>query len=634
MCFLAVLTAANRRLFAEPIYDDGDSALNSILIHQAKRFQLLTGSNSRMGFAHPGPGILYVLAASEVLFHGWLHLVPAPHNAYMLGALCLNATLLGFSLMILAAHWKSWVAVAVALAVFLGYFGYHGTLASHWLPHLYFAMYFTFAIAAGSVAAGGMRHLPLLGLAGSLAVHGHVCFVAFVLPIAAVAFVAVLARYRFQGRRLLAENRRSWIGLGIVVGIFVLPILLHSTFRYPGEIGKYLSYARSNQAGGNDAEGSVGFLLRCLTDDAAHPKRLALALLVAAGLSVFKRVSGAQVAVTRALIGVALLTTAISFYYVSRSVDDLQFTYVGIYYGSMFLLVLTIAAINAAVLASRNAFAAGVVVLASGFVGGYAVASGKFLNPYNGDPTIPTMIEALERQSPEGAAPILVTFDFRLWPVVAGVVVEMERRGKPVYLADEYWTFLFTKRFTQLPEDLLRRHPRRLDFTQPGMAFAPIVVQTATVAVQESDTHCRLGSEIVFDDHVRPFSRDGLTGGGPDGKWTTGSRAVLALDFDPIEQPVELTVVADAFVPEQHPRTTVNVIVNDQVVDHWTFQAGDGQAPRRTVLSPAIVNRQWPLQIVFETPDACSPAELGLSKDPRRLALCLHRLRLDELGAK
>jgi hypothetical protein len=56
----------------------GDTASNSLLILDAKRFHLFTGNYSNAGFYHPGPVTLYVFALGEIVFHDWLGLTKSP----------------------------------------------------------------------------------------------------------------------------------------------------------------------------------------------------------------------------------------------------------------------------------------------------------------------------------------------------------------------------------------------------------------------------------------------------------------------------------------------------------------------------------------------------------------------------
>src|SRR4030095_479076 len=92
--FAAALLYHNAYLLREPIYEESDSAANSLLVLKAKRLELLHGHYSRFQFYHPGPGILYILAGAELLVHDVLGMVPAEHNAHMLAHLLLNAALL------------------------------------------------------------------------------------------------------------------------------------------------------------------------------------------------------------------------------------------------------------------------------------------------------------------------------------------------------------------------------------------------------------------------------------------------------------------------------------------------------------------------------------------------------------
>jgi hypothetical protein len=290
------------------------------------------------------------------------------------------------------------------------------------------------------------------------------------------------------------------------------------------------------------------------------------------------------------------------------------------------LLILAVLGMNLATLASRKYFAMCVVALLAGVLAIGSVARGMFHNPKSSEPQIPAFIEAVERESQGDQVPFIVSFDHGVWDFVAAFVVEMDRRGKPVYLADESYTFLFTKRYTQLPEGLLSCHPRFLDFTVPGEASFRVIAQTEEVVVQEADLHYRLGSEFLLPKQERGSGLKGWAGE----KWT-GRRSELVMEVDPVYCDVKLTVVAEAFVPEQHPETCVNVIVNDQTVSQWKFQAGESVAPRNAVLPADLVNKQRPLHIVFESPDACSPAALGLSGDGRHLAMNVHQLWLSKI---
>ena len=94
VAFAALQIAHNRHLFAQPIHEEGDPATVSLLVMKAKRLELLHGHCSRLGFYHPGPGLIYALAGAEVVLHDLIGIVPAPHNAHMIGQLLLAAALI------------------------------------------------------------------------------------------------------------------------------------------------------------------------------------------------------------------------------------------------------------------------------------------------------------------------------------------------------------------------------------------------------------------------------------------------------------------------------------------------------------------------------------------------------------
>ena len=136
---LTLLLARNAFLFTSPEYEDADMAANSILIEQARRFTLLVGNYSRVGFNHPGPAFLYVQAWGESLFYDVLHLVPTAWNGQLIGLYLLNAA-------VRAGRWRSStagparsagrLAACAVLAAVRGSL-HPAVFNSDWMPYLY-----------------------------------------------------------------------------------------------------------------------------------------------------------------------------------------------------------------------------------------------------------------------------------------------------------------------------------------------------------------------------------------------------------------------------------------------------------------------------------------------------------------
>ena len=59
----------NLYIFTTHIYEDGDFALNSMLVNHTHHSVQLVGNYSRVGFDHPGPVYIYVLSVGQTLFH-------------------------------------------------------------------------------------------------------------------------------------------------------------------------------------------------------------------------------------------------------------------------------------------------------------------------------------------------------------------------------------------------------------------------------------------------------------------------------------------------------------------------------------------------------------------------------------
>lgn len=112
------------------------------------------------------------------------------------------------------------------------------------------------------------------------------------------------------------------------------------------------------------------------------------------------------------------------------------------------------------------------------------------------------------------------------------------------------------------------------------------------------------------------------------GTWTEGRSASVALDLGKTPA-ADLELVADAyaFLPPQQPWQHVTVLVNNVEVARWRFDADAPEGARRARVPQALLTSPA-VTVTFQLPDAVSPASLGLSADPRLLAMGLRRLEL------
>jgi hypothetical protein len=592
LLFAVLLLVRNPRLFTQPIHEDGDYAANSILIARAKRLELLVGNYSRTGFNHPGPAFLYVMAASEALFYDLLGLVPAPHNAHALGALLLDALLTALSLAVLHSQYRSRLAVLVAAAVFLAYFGVNGQLASAWMPDLYFAPFLLLLVSTASVASGRARHLPWLALAGGLLVHGHICFVAFVGLLVVYSLAALVRSHGLACRELLSAHSGSFLTFVAVAGLFILPIVLHTLRDFPGEMGRYIEYLRLRQH--PHALRKVGrFLLLAFTSGAVHPMSVGLAVVSAVGVTLPRRSDGPCRRYTLRVLACCGVTTMALFLYAWRGIDDLSLTYTAAFFGSVLLLLLTTSSMNAAL---RLGAAPRRRLLLAALAGGVALgaaATGRFTNPYTGSPYA-FDLAAAEAAATAPGTPIVVTHEHSRWKDVAGFVVAMERRGRQVFVAERQLEFLYTARHTRGWEGLT--DARRLDFAGRGAPtehVRQVVYESGAISVREPDPRYEPGTVLSFAEGCRAWEVHkgrGWSRSVTGGTHTEGPESCLSLDLaSPIAGDALLSVRAVPCLPSGRAAASVDVLVNGQQVARWDVEASRPAALRARVPAAALV---------------------------------------------
>ena len=272
VCFLLARSAF---LFSTPLYESADPANDSILVLQAQHFTLLHGDYSRQEFFHPGPAYLYIMAAGQWLFYQLTNIVPTPWNGQLIAVLLLNSALVATAAWIIAG-WagSAWAAVG-AIALIVGFADALSLtvpaslnpeiLASSWMSDVYVPTFLAFLTAAASVAAGRTAHLWLLSATGWLLIHGQAEFLFFVPAIVTATVLWALWPHRRSLGSAMAgfirERRAHWAAAVLVSGLFALPIAIDLALHWPGEFGKYLSYARSPQAGHHPVSDAIRYLL-------------------------------------------------------------------------------------------------------------------------------------------------------------------------------------------------------------------------------------------------------------------------------------------------------------------------------------------------------------------------------------
>lgn len=455
-----VLVVRNAYVFTTKIYEDSDFAADSIAVLQAKHFQLLTGNYSRLGFYHPGPALLYVMAWGEWLFRDVAHLVPTPWNGQLLGILLLNAALLATALSVFARDGGTVVAMACLCTVVAFIVLHPLSVNSNWMPYAYFAPTLLLLVSGAAVAAGRTRTVPLLSLAAGLCIHGDAAFLLFAPVIVLAALTGLFApHWRHPGVVFRASPRHWFAGLAIAL-LMALPIVLNTIINWPGELPLYLAYARQASQSLHHTVGvGIGYLLRFWWPGGPvrgeHPpeQRIAAAggillTLLALGLARACPHPG-QRRFLRWTLVMAVVMSVLFAYYAWRDIDEIFSAYEGYFYWSVPLLVLLAAAAGAA---ARIPPSAGRVVIPAltAMTAAAAIAASVVPLPpddpwgpgqYFGDPGMPHDVAVLAEAS--RGRPIVIDFDRPAWYDAVGVIAYADRNGLRACITQKYWEVLF-----------------------------------------------------------------------------------------------------------------------------------------------------------------------------------------------
>lgn len=428
---LAVLIVVNWDDLSQSRIEHGDFAANSILIDEAVELELNHGNYSRAGFYHPGPALLYVQAAGQILFFDVTRFVPTPYNAHLLGVLILNATLVALTVASLyrstGSVWLGALVVVFAFAYSLRFAdpGLGGLLSSTWMPHIYVWPFLLMLVSAAAVASGTGADVWKLVLACGLLLHGHV---AFVLPVFIFLLLVAGSRMRRYGRRWISSlpvTPRTWGGILILA--FLAPIIAQLVTDFPGQFDDYASYLGVSENASRTWVDSGRYLAQFWGLGSIAVASVPLLLIVSFGLAARIESSQKRIFVLH-LLGGTLLATVTTYAYVHLGVDDLSHSYLALFYVSAPILVWSV--IGAEVMERWDKglqFVGGIVFIASWLL----IAAQPLSESVYSGTDVDLGYEAASEALPPGAS-LAVSFPFDSWPVAVGLVEHARRQDVEV----------------------------------------------------------------------------------------------------------------------------------------------------------------------------------------------------------
>jgi hypothetical protein len=115
----------------------------------------------------------------------------------------------------------------------------------------------------------------------------------------------------------------------------------------------------------------------------------------------------------------------------------------------------------------------------------------------------------------------------------------------------------------------------------------------------------------------------------PEGTWTKGPMATLRLGVEAALDPARsllLQVDATPFAIRQHPRLSVDVVVNGQTVDQWVFRFALPGARRQARIPAALIGGRHELDVEFRFRNPAAPQYLGVGPSASFVGLLMHGL--------
>lgn len=640
VALLAVaLAISNWTAIATMNLELGDFAANSLLIQDAKSLSLLYGNYSRVGFNHPGPAILYVLAFGELVFHDWLHLVPSPFSGQLLAVPFYNAAWLAAIFAIVMRSTASRIGALLFMSGFalaLAYSDFQ-IFAGIWFPHLYVLPFAVMILSASRIALGKTDSVVALGVSTGFLINGHVSFVA----IAGIVLICVLLGNLLLAKRgavpgvlspaFLRTHRGAVVRLIVIVALFLVPFAIACVLDNPSPVSQYLSFSKGNK--GNSLMQAVVYVAGYW--EGLHGLVTALALGIMIGLVARRREAAGGMA--SGLLIAMLGGTIALLYYAKVGIDLLQFKYIGLFYYAVpaFALGLLLQYAYCAMRQSRTKSIVALVLAAAMLVTSFQKIhrSPDYTGQFN-QPHVAEWYEALRGVNAPGR--LVLDLDNavdwgNVWTHVLGIEIYAKRRNVELFCVNRNWHISFTKAAICTPEELATS-PRFLVrpsgpadsalgtpvIDKAGLSFFRLVppdlakVGPVTVAARPD----WFGAYIL---------KSGWSAVESEFAWSLGDTAELALRVDR-NFAGRLVLDLMAFIPKVEFTQQLTVSIDGQQVKTLSFSH---QQNRQQLVVPIAPRTSDALPVTLKILRPISPQEAGLSGDPRPLGVALYGITVE-----
>lgn len=607
---VVVLGAARFQLyFRTPMLEQGDIAVNALQVLEAKHVSEIYGNYSRFEFNHPGPAFFYVYAAAEWLLFDWLHLVPSPTNAHLIGSMALQSLFFALAIGVLCSHlrWPGLAPLAVlAAAIYFG--GLREPWVSIWPPHVLLMPFLCFLIAGVSVASGRVDDWPLVVLSGGFLFHGHVAQPLFLGLLGGLALILSLRKLRpaaGQWSDVARAHRRRLILCAALAFVFLLPLGIdvftrgaRSNFatilgRFAGNTEEHISLLRSllyflsfgtTTRDQNELFAAIGPETRAFLAGNAWRMAAWIVVLVTPPIIAWRGRGLLAPGERRFLVtaGAFLAVSVLGCLLWGKAQAGGMHHFNGyFYYAIYFFGLLSALALAARGLARFPRLPLGLLAVPAVIVGLRSFAAAALTEGETGL-AVQRSVAAALAADPD-PRPKLLVFEHPHWHNVAAVALELQRRGVGFYVTP-WWNFMFQPRhdLTQLgaaPED----NVSIWWIAPPGTEGVPL---TNEISIHHQPGVIRPGDEIRLQGNANGF-RYLVSGISPDNiEYAATNLPRLVVRFAPERTDHDVEVVFDAEADSAPGPNAAKVSFNGEPI-------GEVMAAGRAAVSVRIPREVW-----------------------------------------
>lgn len=614
--------------------ESGDYAADSLLIQDAKSFKLLVGHYSFLGFNHPGPAILYVLAVGELLFFDWLHCVPSPFSGQLIAIALYNA----FWIVLLAnllykiscsARFSSLVlSLFLGIAVIIDYNFYSGA----WPPYLFFFPFAVFLLSITIFQESRIDSLYSLALSMGFLVNGYASFIVLLGIMLCVGLIYNYWIYpgniKILSKHYFIEYKRNLlIALGIFL-LFLIPLFILTVIDFPGPLMDYVHYGRENK-GHNLAE-AVHFVASYWGGLLSLIFGMFICLF---GVLFYKKYSAGEYFLANIpSLWITLISATLTLtYYAKCGVKFLFAVYVGFFYYtvpalfiSTFIVIILLKSIYKKQIINLMVFLI-VVVFIFLLCRHTERPLDEETNLISYRPELIQLYELLNQKKEDGR--LALNFDYghkglELWSSVITVLNYAKRQHNDLFCINNDWNISFSKTAKCSKSESIYnkhffiQHPDRPFDLKPFFRAKHIAVYPVERFNLTRTDYIRIPE--LLKSPSKKILEHGWSTLEFDYVWTEGKQSSLVFKLDKnFSGQIGLELVAN--LPQLDFIQEVAFYLNDQYIKKVFFSFADN---RKLVLLP--VNSSSDLtHLELRVKNPVSPASFGKSQDKRRLGVAL-----------